>query len=246
MTCFFAPAKVRPTFSQRACGCLALPHTVNPPLRVGKKEHRGFTLVELLVVIAIITILGALAIPSINAVMGGAQLTSGSQMLSDQISLARQTALSSNHDVEVRFYQFADPNMPGEQANSPSTGKYRAMQAFEMLDSGTAVQLGKIQRIPSSIIIDSGAQLSTLLSSSQQKTWTTSDPQVSLPVFGTSYNCRVFRFHPDGSTNLSPPTSQWFLTLHSIGKGDALAQPPANFFTILVYASNGHVQSFRP
>ncbi len=199
-----------------------------------------------MVVLAVIAVLAALTAPAISSVLRGTQLTNGSQMLSDQINLARQTALSSNHNVEVRFYQFADSNVSGEQASSPATGKYRAMQAFEMLDSGAALPLGKAQRMPASIIIDSGAQLSTLLSNSQQKAWTAFDPQVSLPAIGTSYNCRAFQFLPDGSTNLSPPASHWFLTLHSMNNGDALTSAPANFFSILVDASNGHIQAFRP
>jgi len=117
----------------------------------GRKVLGGFSLIELMTVLVIIAILSAFAIPTISVVMAGTQMTTSSQMLGDQISLARQTALSSNHNVEVRFYQFADPNMPGE--TTPSTGKYRAIQAFEILDSGSAMALGKVQHIAASIII---------------------------------------------------------------------------------------------
>ena len=44
--------------------------------------------------------------------MRGSELTQAAQMVSANLSLARQTALSSGHSVQVRLYQFSDPSMP--------------------------------------------------------------------------------------------------------------------------------------
>ena len=209
-------------------------------------SRHGFTLIELLVVLTIIAIAAAFSLPAMSTVVKGSQLTQGAQMINDQLTFARQTALSKTHSVEVRFYQYADPQTPGETAGSPATGKYRAMQIFDIQTSGTVSPVDSVQMVPQSIIIDSGTSLSSLLGISQQKAWTVSDPQVKLPRAGTSYNCRVFRFQPDGSTNLTSPPSQWFLTLHSINNGDAMTTPPSNYYTVQVNAINGHLQTYRP
>lgn len=210
----------------------------------------AFTLVELLTVLGIIVIVAAFAMPAMNTVLKGSQLTQGAQMVSDQLSLARQTALSTNRSVEVRYYQYGDPQTPGEQAGNPASGKYRALQLFQVQDTGAVTPLGKLQSLPPSIIMDSGTTLSTLLGPSQAKTpvsWTATDPQTSLPRVGTNYNCCYVRFLPNGSTNLPPNTGNpWFLTLHDMTYGDHLSSPPPNFFTIQLDPTNGHIKTFRP
>src|SRR5579862_795239 len=91
----------------------------------------GFTLIELLLVIAIIGMLMTLVVPAVNSISGGSQLTQAAQMVGSELELARQRALSRNRMVEVRFYQYGDPETPGESASSPSSGQYRAIQSFE-------------------------------------------------------------------------------------------------------------------
>jgi uncharacterized protein (TIGR02596 family) len=215
---------------------------------------RGFTLVELLVVLSIMILLMTLVTPAMNNILYPAQLTQGAQMLSDQLSLARQTALTRNHSIEVRFYQFGDPEIPGEQPASPSTGKYRAVQLFDVEDSGTAVALSKVQRLPPSVIIDGGVTLSSIIGLAQSSpgvpTSTTGAAlNIALPRVKNQYNSSSFRFLPNGSTNLPPLSStggQWFLTLHGLNEGDRLGAAPSNFFTIQIDANNGHTKTFRP
>ena len=220
-------------------------------------DSAGFTLIELLAVVAIIALVTAFAVPATTSMLRGSQLTQGAQMVSDQLTLARQTALSTSHSVEVRFYQFSDPNIPGEVLGVPAKGKYRALQSFEILDSGAAVAVGKIQIVPQSVIIDSGivssgsATLSSIISaalpSPSVPTSTTGVALgVAIPRAGTAYNAATFRFMPDGSTNFSSATSQWFVTLHYLTAGNSMATPPPNFVTIQVDPANGHIRTFRP
>lgn len=214
--------------------------------------HGGFSLIELLFVISIMAILAALVAPSVNTILRPSQLTQASHLICDQLSLARQIALSRNLITEVRFYQFADATAAGEQVSNPGTGKYRAMQTFQIQESGSAVALSKVQRLPSTVMIDSGATLSTLIGSAQASpnvpTSTNGDAlNTSIAQAGKKYNAASFRFLPSGATNLSPLASpQWFLTLHSLKDGDSLASPPPNFFTIQIDACNGHLKTFRP
>ncbi|XHR28375.1 MAG: Verru_Chthon cassette protein D [Chthoniobacteraceae bacterium] len=214
--------------------------------------RRGFTLIELLFVLAIMAILAALVGPSVNTLLRPSQLTQGAHLVCDQLSLARQTAISRNLITEVRFYQYADTTVPGEQPGNAATGKYRAMQMFQIQESGSAVALSKVQRLPASLVIDSGSPLSSLigqaLAAPNVPTLATGNTvKVPIAQAGTSYNTACFRFLPSGATNLSPlATSRWFLTLHSLKDGDSLAAPPANFFTIQIDACNGHLKTFRP
>lgn len=214
------------------------------------RTHRGFSLTELLVVIAIIGLLSSLLLPAISSMMRGKQLTRGGDRLVSLLSLARQTAIAKNHSIEIRFYQFGDPEVPGESAATPSSGKYRAIQSFEIDDSGKATPIGKCEIMPPTIIMDSGAALSTLPGQSNGKTnWTTlpdtRDLQVKIARAGTNYNCRAFCFLADGSAALSK-TGKWFVTLHNILDGDALTTAPKNYITVQIDPSSGSLKTWQP
>ena len=209
-------------------------------------HRRAFTLIELLAVLVILIIVSTLLASPTASMMSGMALTEGGQMVRDQLGYARQAALSRNQPVEIRFYQYGDPEVPGESAENPANGKFRAMQLFEIKESGDAVPLEKIQRLPARTIMDSGNTLSSLLAKSNMTSGSTLN--FSLPKVGTNYKCISFRFQPDGSANLSPTTELWFLTLHLLNVGDQLSSShlPADFVTLQIEPSNGQVRIYRP
>ncbi len=212
--------------------------------------NRGFTLIEMLVVITLIALIAAVSVPSVNSILRGSKLTQSAQLVIDQFTLARQTALTKNRAVEVRIYRYGDPEQPGEDKSVPTSGRYRAIQLFDITDSGTATPMANMVRLSSAMCFDSGAPLSTLIGSAAASptvpTLTSSGSQtVSVSTMGKIYDSVSFRFNADGSTNLDT-TKLWFLTLHNLTDKDAQANPPANFFTLQIEPTNGHVKTFRP
>ena len=229
---------------------------------------RAFSLIELLVVIAVIAIIAGYAVPAVTSMLKGSQLTQGSQMVIDQIALARQTALSRNRSVEVRFYKYADPETPGEDVEKKETWLLHGLQTFEILDNGAALPIGPIQRLPTNVIMSEGV-LSTLISgrttdpSKKFTDPTDSDPKIpGLPSNLTTkaqYVYAALRFLPDGSTDL-PPTGtvsgenkgdSWYITLVNPKDVNATALgvkngEAANYFTLQIDPVTGSTRSYRP
>jgi hypothetical protein len=74
-------------------------------------------------------------------------------------------------------------------------------------------------------------------------------PQVPVPRVGLSYECRSFRFLPDGGTTLSSISSPtpWCLTLLSSSDDQSGAvKPPRNFATIVIDPLTGTRKTYRP
>ena len=218
-------------------------------------RRSAFSLIELVVVIAIIAIIATFTVPAASTILRGSAITQASQTLTDQISLARQMALSRNRAVEVRFYQYADPEAPGETLNSPTTGQWRGIQLFEVVESGVAVPLDKAQRLPISVVMNKGdtsdKTLSSLITCAGTNTPKitaagATDPELPRGV-AKKYNYVAFRFLQDGSTNLSPAQAGgWFVTIHNLTPPVTGNTPPPNFFTLQIDPVSGSIKGFRP
>lgn len=209
-------------------------------MNYSRKKRRAFSLVELLVVMGIISVV-LLLFGGLPSRLGQAfALTQSGEKLSAFLNLARQQAITLNHPVEVRFYKFKEFGAE----------KFWGMQVFMVDNDGICSPLNKVEKLSQNILIDQGEQLSPLLADAFKKTWTAADPQPSLPQANTSYDCRFFRFFPDGSTSLpsrpNPSDQSWYMTLHSATDGDSLAQPPPNYLTLQINRSNGTLTIFRP
>jgi uncharacterized protein (TIGR02596 family) len=230
-------------------------------------NHRrsAFSLVELLIVVAIIGIIAGFGVPAVQGVLRGSALTQASSQLTDNLGLARQHAISRNRTVEVRFYRFGDPEVPGESAQDPSSGSFRALQYFEVNETGVSVPIGKYQRFPDTMMMNPGEKLSTLLGEqttlgnrlvTQNEVRTGKNPELPRNV-GLNYEYVWFRFNPDGTTDLPPlgasgkPSDggRWYITVHSIAdanRTEGNTKPPPDFFTWMIEPVSGTSKTFRP
>ena len=207
----------------------------------------GFSLIEMLVVLAIIGIVATLSIPTLTGAMRSYQLSATGQTIINQLTLARQKAISSSHAVQVRFYFL--PSSNASSSATPTT--YRAMQCFTEGDpvySGGATvlpvsALTKPFFFPAPVIVIANTQQSPLFNLSGQS-GLASDPANPLPVYGTNYKYSYFRFRSNGSTDLGTSTNSLTLMLEN----DSIVANglPRNYETLQIEPGIGSIRSFRP
>ena len=226
-------------------------------MRTHSSNRRAFSLLELLAVILIIGIVAVFVTPAISTILRGSQISQAEQMLTDQVKLARQLALTKNRSIEVRFIRYGDPEIPGEQKTNPASGSYRAIQILEVLDSGVILPLDKPQLLPQATVLNAGS-LSTLISDGtmtvkhanaerQVVNGIESGGDPALPRgIERNYDFVAFRFLRDGSTNLTQTGTAWCVTLHNMNDKPTGTNLPSNFVTLQIDPVSGAVRIFRP
>jgi uncharacterized protein (TIGR02596 family) len=204
----------------------------------GAKPVSAFSLVEMLVVIAIMIVLMAVMIPASSSLMGGMNIGRSAGMVTDELNFARQTALSRNRDVEVRFYRMGS-KMDGNDR------QYRAFRSFliDGIDPAGWKPLSRIKQLPEPIIISDNTTFSSLLDTGGGHSGLVSSNETLPGVGNTDYVSFLFR--ANGGTSLKPVTEKWFLTLFS-QKAKAESGLPANYFTAQVDPVTGRTRSYRP
>jgi uncharacterized protein (TIGR02596 family) len=201
---------------------------------------RAFSLIELLVVIAIIGVMSALVVPAMSSVLRGNEMNRAEQMVQQQLASARQTAIARNRRVEVRLYKFDNPDDIGTNQT------FCALQSFLISDNGASTPLGRLTKLPATVLMNENTANSSLLKEDRdKKSWPATDPKINLPAVGTTYTAKAFQFRPDGSTSLSS-ADKWFLTLHAATAGANASTLPPNFATIQVDPVSGSVRTYRP
>jgi len=225
-------------------------------MKTRSSSTSAFSLIELFIVVLLIAVMAAFALSTPSTIVKGSYLSQAEHLLTDQFKFARQEAMTRNHHVEVRLIRYGDPETPGESAGDPSSGYYRAIQLFEVLENGSIVQLDKAQLLPQGIII-SPDEHSTLLTHADlqpplRATRTSSDDHPgadpALPR-GVDWNYEyvAFRFHPEGGTNLNSTNGvSWCATLRRLVDRPNGSKPPDNFVTLQLDPVAGTVRLFRP
>lgn len=206
---------------------------------IQKLEYSSaFTLTELLFVIAIMGVISAFSVPAFNSIAKSSALASTNRIVVDHLNLARQTALSRNASVEVRFYKLADYNQPA--TSGPTV--YRALQLF-IQDNNSAKPFDNPIYFRAPIICIDNSMASTLLDVTEESTPSFQDP--SLGIFERNYLYRSFRFKPSGSTDL-PDHVSMHLSFKIQTDPDIKPGLPRNFATVQIDPATGRVRTFRP
>jgi uncharacterized protein (TIGR02596 family) len=213
------------------------------PGPVRRIRSAAFTLVELLVVIAIIGMIVAIAAPSIEPMMKGSKLTTGSDDLRFKLSEYRQRAIAENSPIEIRFLKFIDPSLPGrhEAYRGYIAGRFRQEKRENGAGDYIFEPLDHMQKLPDGLVFASSPDLSTLLFSDKVRKGTHPflvEGQNNLPYVS-------FSFRPDGSTDLPKRAGDiWCYTLAS-ERDDIAANPnPDNFVTHAIDAFNGALRVY--
>jgi uncharacterized protein (TIGR02596 family) len=202
-------------------------------------RKKAFSLVELLVVIALLAVLAALVLPSIRSISSATELNISATAVVDALNLARQTALSTNRPVEVRFFEVP--------RSSGSALAFRAVGVYLMGDSGPA-QVGKLTFLRANTVMSDTETFGTLLKylPKKQAALPSIDPNAS-----KTFNYRHFVFRPDGSANLaSTAPSQggdtWHVMLYDDRRAPNGQVAPDNHITIQLVPETGRPRIFQP
>jgi len=207
--------------------------------------RRGFSLVEMLVVLAVISLVATMTIMAFRGVNSALNLSSASQQVSAELTNARQTALTLDETVQVRFYQF--PDVTG----ASTTKEFQAMQTFQSRDSVTFTPLDKITYLPSNIMISSSGSYSPPLASANVTPATPSatDPAINLNGIGQNYTYIALAFKSNGTIDTTAYTGTWFTGTWFITmfeKKYASATQLVNYTTVSIDPQDGRLRIFQP
>ncbi len=223
--------------------------------------RRAFTLIELLTVMVIASILLVVTLPAFSSVLSSVALTAGCNQVLGTLTLARQDAITYNHNVAVYFFKYTSPD-----SNSAAT--YSGVQAWQLNLSSTGTgslvatqPVTRFSALGSRIVLNDN--FSTILNptlnvngSSTSSTPSAPVPPTLPPAVGPVPTYMAVVFHPDGSTSLpltatsdSGTAGTFYWSVTACNASDYRKSPttlPADFATVQIDASEGTCRLLRP
>ena len=195
----------------------------------GRPIRQGFTLLELLVVLTIMGIILGLTAPAFTSIAVGSGLNRSGQILSDQLALARQEAVTKNRDVQIWFVELED---------AFHVKAYRGLQIVRVDEGRTGPEInlvGPLKRLPDGFIINATPEYSPLLNAGG----------ISGNHGFSGYGDVAYRglhIRANGSLD-SAVGNDNFVTLQSAREARS---SPKNFYTIQISSITAKVTIYRP
>lgn len=188
----------------------------------------AFSLVEMLVVIALIIILMVFVAPALNSIVGGTNLNRAGQLIGDQLSFAKQEAVTKNREMQVLFFHLTNG----------ATAGWRGIRVFRIeqtTNGSTMIPATRLSVMPEGILINTN--LSPLLEADPTLGGTT-----NLPGYGNVPFAGI-RYRANGLPGSTVGDANNFVTLNS---ANVTNNPPKNYYTIQINPITGKVIVFRP
>ncbi|MFT5465334.1 MAG: hypothetical protein ACI8UO_000428 [Verrucomicrobiales bacterium] len=208
-----------------------------------RSRQGGFSLAEMMVVITIIAFLLALSAPNIMSLLRGSELATQGELFKNQLSQGQQIALSTNADVEIRFFKFADKD------DAQVKAVYQAYQFYQYNDDGLLTERSELFRLNAPVIFHDNPKFTNLFRTQSvdegvEESGTVDQAPKKFGSGVSSATYRSFRFRPDGSTDLPKGEKIYFVTL--VQEQGANQTDPKNFYCIQIDPYNGSLREYRP
>lgn len=203
-----------------------------PPL---PPRHSAFSLIEMMVVLAIVSAALALGTPYVFSTIQAASLTSAGDMLMQKISQAQQRALTQNKVVALEFY-FYDKDGINACHGLRMVGVDTATNAITPLEEPVYWGDGRVVLV--------NGELSPLFANTPPAD---TGSAVDEPFKNLEATFHRVRFYPAGSTSLTMPLRQAYVTLVGSNKyREEMTEPPPNYYTVQIDPVAGRSRSYRP
>ena len=212
------------------------------PTRLGTLRSRAFTLIELLAVIAVIGLITATTVPMLFSTMKANRLSAAGEELVNRISLAQQMAVSRNHEIELRFYHYPDPEDPASKDHYRATLIAQPAPDPDAPGSVETIVLSDMSYLRNGIVIANDETLSPILKEATRNDYPDADNRIR----GGTAHYKTIRFFPDGSCDVILVTNQAYLTVVEERDFAAAGGIPKNFFAVQVDHYTSRAITYRP